>query len=130
LNLLHREGLDNVYARHFRFAAATRAALAGWELENVCLNPAEFCNSTTAVMMPEGYDADDLREDILSRFDMSLGTGLGRLKGLVFRIGHLGDFNELMLMGTLSGVEMGLKLGDVPHRTGGVQQAMDALIGS
>ena len=130
LDLLHREGLDNVYARHSRIAAATRAALTGWELENVCLNPAEFCNSTTAVMMPEGYDADDLRENILSRFDMSLGTGLGRLKGLVFRIGHLGDFNELMLMGTLSGVEMGLKLGNVPHRTGGVQQAMGALISS
>jgi alanine-glyoxylate transaminase/serine-glyoxylate transaminase/serine-pyruvate transaminase len=128
--LLHREGLANVFARHSRFATATRAALAGWELENVCLHPAEFCNSTTAVMMPEGYDADVLRRNILDRFDMSLGTGLGRLKGLVFRIGHIGDFNELMLMGTLSGVEMGLKIGDVPHQAGGVRQAMEALISS
>lgn len=128
LNLIHAEGLENVIARHARFAAATRAAVKAWDLDNVCLNEAEYCNSTTAVFAPG--DADTLRKVILDKFDMSLGTGLGMLKGKIFRIGHLGDINELMLMGTLSGVEMGLKLADMPHQAGGVQAAMEYLANS
>ncbi|MDP6415278.1 MAG: aminotransferase class V-fold PLP-dependent enzyme [Gammaproteobacteria bacterium] len=127
LNLLHREGLTKVIARHARLAEATRHAVAAWGLENVCLNPEEYCNSTTAVLVPEGYDADQLRRIILERFNMSLGTGLGRLKGAIFRIGHIGDFNELMLAGTLSGVEMGLALADIPHSSGGVDAALKFL---
>lgn len=127
LQLIHAEGLDNVITRHTKLAEATRVAVAAWELENVCLNEHEYCNSTTAVFAPEETDADELREIVLKRFNMSLGTGLGLLKGQIFRIGHLGDFNELMLMGTLSGVEMGLKLANMPHRSGGVQAAMDFL---
>lgn len=127
LNLIHREGLENVVARHARLAEATRIAVLGWELDNVCVDEAEYCNSTTAVFVPEGYDADELRKIILERFDMSLGTGLGLLKGRVFRIGHLGDFNELMLMGTLAGVEMGLKLAEIPHKPRGTRAAMEFL---
>ncbi len=128
LNLIHKEGLANVIARHARLAEATRIAVLAWELDNVCVLEEEFCNSTTAVFVPEGHDADELRKVILERFNMSLGTGLGLLKGRVFRIGHLGDFNELMLMGTLSGVEMGLKLVEIPHRIGGVRAAMEYLV--
>ncbi len=127
LNLLHAEGIDNVIARHARLAEATRIAVSAWGLENLCLNPAEYSNSLTAVMVPEGSDADALRKTILERFNMSLGTGLGKLQGLVFRIGHLGDYNELMLAGTLSGVEMGLALADIPHHRGGVSAAMKFL---
>jgi len=127
LNLLHAEGIDNVIARHARLAEATRIAVSAWGLENLCLNPAEYSNSLTAVMVPEGSDADALRKIILERFNMSLGTGLGKLQGLVFRIGHLGDYNELMLAGTLSGVEMGLALADIPHHRGGVSAAMKFL---
>ncbi len=127
LSLLHQEGLDNVFARHRRFAEATRYAVSGWDLENVCLNPDEFCNSTTAVLVPEGSDADALRTIILERFNMSLGTGLGKLKGKIFRIGHIGDFNELMLVGTLGGVEMGLSLSDIPYQKGGVNAGLDYL---
>jgi alanine-glyoxylate transaminase/serine-glyoxylate transaminase/serine-pyruvate transaminase len=127
LKLLHMEGLENVFARHHRFAAATRAAVAAWGLENLCLNEDEFCNSTTAVLLPEGHDADALRTLILDRFNMSLGTGLGKLKGKIFRIGHIGDFNELMLAGTLSGVEMGLRLSDIPHQSGGINAALQYL---
>jgi len=127
LNLLHQEGLDNVFARHRRFAAATRRAVTAWGLENICLNPNEFCNSTTAVLVPDGKDADALRSIILQRFNMSLGTGLGKLKGKIFRIGHIGDLNELMLAGTLSGVEMGLSLSDIPYNKGGVNAALDYL---
>jgi len=130
LNLLHAEGLDNVIARHARLAAATRSAVEGWGLENVCLDTHEYSNSTTAVFVPEGHDADALRRVILERFNMSLGTGLGKLKGKVFRIGHIGDFNELMLAGTLSGVEMGLDLAGIPHDKGGVQKALEYLAGS
>ncbi len=127
LNLLLAEGLDKVFARHSRLAAATRAAVNAWGLENVCMNSEEYCNSTTAVFVPEGFDADDLRMIIRERFNMSLGTGLGKLKNRIFRIGHIGDFNDLMLMGTLSGVEMGLKIANFPHQPGGVESAMDAL---
>lgn len=125
--MLHEEGLENVFARHRRLAAATRAAVEAWGLRVLALDPREYSSSLTAVVMPEGYDADHFRNLTLERYDLSLGTGLGKLKGKIFRIGHLGDFNDLMLMGTLAGVEMGLRTAGVPHRPGGVQVAMDAL---
>ena len=130
ITMLEEEGLDAVFARHDRHAAATRAAVAAWGLEVLAANPAEQSSSLTAVVMPEGFDADRLRQIILEQFDMSLGQGLGRLSGRVFRIGHLGAFNDLTLMGTLAGVEMGLDLADVPHAAGGVQAAMAALTGA
>ena len=125
--MLLEEGLTNVFARHNRHAEATRRAVRAWGLELVCVNPAEYSSSLTAVLMPDGHDADALRGVILEHFDMSLGQGLGRLKGKIFRIGHLGDFNDLMLMGALSGVEMALGLAKVPHKTGGVQAALTYL---
>jgi len=125
--LLEEEGLDNVFARHARLAEATRRAVRAWGLEILCLNEAEYSNTLTAVLMPDGHNADKLRSLILERFDMSLGTGLGKVQGKVFRIGHLGDFNELMLAGTLCGVEMGLAAGSVPFKKGGVQKALDYL---
>ncbi len=127
LSMLLEEGLQAIFARHARYANATRAAVAAWGLENLAAVESEYSNSLTAVVMPEGHDADKLRSVILERFDMSLGTGLGRLKGKVFRIGHLGHFNDLMLMGTLSGVEMGLQLAGVPHKAGGARAAMQVL---
>jgi alanine-glyoxylate transaminase/serine-glyoxylate transaminase/serine-pyruvate transaminase len=127
MKLLLEEGLDAVFARHSRFAEATRRAVAAWGLENQCAEPSEYSASSTAVRMPEGHDADALRRTILERFDLSLGTGLGKLKGRVFRIGHLGDFNELMLAGTLCGIEMGLALAEVPFTKGGVAAALDYL---
>ena len=125
--MLEEEGLANVFARHDRHAEATRRAAAAWGLEVLCAVPEEYSSSLTALMMPAGHDADRLRDAILGRFDMSLGMGLGRLAGKVFRIGHLGDFNDLTLMGTLAGVEMGLSIAGVPHRKGGAQAAMDYL---
>ncbi len=127
LAMLAEEGLDHVFARHRRFANATRAAVAAWELECHALHPRERSNSLTAVLLPEGHDANALRTVILERFDMSLGTGLGKLDGRVFRIGHLGDLNELTLAGALAGVEMGLRLAGVPHRRGGVEAALEHL---
>jgi len=127
LHMLLEEGLDNVFARHTRHAEATRRAAKAWGLEVVCLDPEEYSSSLTAVMLPGGQDADALRKVILERFDMSLGTGLGKLKGKIFRIGHLGAFNDLMLAGTLSGVEMGLTLAGVPFTRGGVAAALDYL---
>jgi alanine-glyoxylate transaminase / serine-glyoxylate transaminase / serine-pyruvate transaminase len=127
LKMLAEEGLDNVFARHARHGEATRRAVRAWGLEILCANPDEYSNSLTAVMMPAGHDADRLRKVILEAFDMSLGTGLGKVAGKVFRIGHLGDFNDLTLMGTLAGVEMGLELAGVPHRAGGAQAAMQYL---
>lgn len=127
IQILREEGLENVFARHDRHAEATRRAAYAWGLEIVCLNPAEYSSSITALMMPEGFDADALRKVILERFDMSLGTGLGKLKGKSFRIGHLGDFNDLMLAGTLCGVEMGLGIAGVPFKKGGVAAALDFL---
>jgi len=127
LAMLREEGLQNVFARHARHAEATRRAVRAWGLELVCANPAEYSNSLTAILMPQGHDADALRKVILEAYDMSLGTGLGKLAGKIFRIGHLGDFNDLALMGTLAGVEMGLSLTGVPHQKGGVQAAMDYL---
>ncbi len=129
LEMLFEEGLDNVFARHARHAEATRRAVAAWGLENLSLDSSEHSNILTAVVMPEGHDADRLRGVILERFDMTLGTGLGKVKGKVFRIGHLGWFNDLMLAGTLAGVEMGLKIAGVPHKPGGTQTALDWLAG-
>jgi alanine-glyoxylate transaminase/serine-glyoxylate transaminase/serine-pyruvate transaminase len=130
LCMLLDEGLANVFDRHSRLARATQLAVAGWGLENLCVNPEECSNSTTAVLMPEGHDADALRNVILDRFNMSLGMGLGKVKGTVFRIGHIGDFNELMLAGTLSGVEMGLNIARIPHNKGGVNAALEFLASS
>ena len=127
IHMLLEEGLDAVFARHARLAEATRRAVRGWDLEILCQNPAEYSNSLTAVVMPEGYDADELRRVILERFNLALGNGLGKLKGRVFRIGHLGDFNELMLAGTLGGVEMGLAAAGVPFAKGGIAAALDYL---
>jgi alanine-glyoxylate transaminase / serine-glyoxylate transaminase / serine-pyruvate transaminase len=125
--LLDEEGLDAVFARHQRHAEATRRAVRAWGLEVFALDPREYSGSLTAVMMPAGHDADRLRKIILEAFDMSLGTGLTKLGGKVFRIGHLGDFNDLTLMGTLAGVEMGLELAGVPVKKEGVQAAMEYL---
>jgi alanine-glyoxylate transaminase/serine-glyoxylate transaminase/serine-pyruvate transaminase len=125
--MLHEEGLANVFARHKRHAAAARAAVRAWGLDVLCQDPADSSPALTAVMMPPGQDADQFRDIVLKHFDMSLGTGLARLKGKAFRIGHIGHFNDLMLMGTLSGVEMGLDLAGVPHQAGGVLAAMDIL---
>jgi alanine-glyoxylate transaminase / serine-glyoxylate transaminase / serine-pyruvate transaminase len=125
--LLNEEGLPAVFHRHARHAEAARRAVAGWGLEVLCADAREHSNSLTAVLVPGGYDADRLREIILEAFDMSLGTGLGRLRGKVFRIGHLGHFNDLMLSGTLAGVEMGLHRAGIPHRPGGVTAALEFL---
>ena len=125
--MLQEEGLDNVFARHTAHTIATRSAVRAWGLEVLCANPAEYSSSLTAVVMPDGHDADEFRRIVLDRFDMSLGLGLGKLKGSVFRVGHLGSFSDLMLAGTLSGVEMGLAVAGVPHRRGGVQAALDSL---
>ena len=125
--LLDEEGLDNVFARHQRHAEATRRAVRAWGLEVLALDPREYSGSLTAVMTPAGHDADGVRKVILEAFDMSLGTGLGKLGGKVFRIGHLGDFNDLALMGTLAGVEMGLELAGIPVKKEGVNAAMEYL---
>jgi alanine-glyoxylate transaminase/serine-glyoxylate transaminase/serine-pyruvate transaminase len=127
IRMLLDQGLTAVFARHRRHAEATRHAVRAWGLELLCCNPPEYSSSLTAVMMPEGHDSDAFRTVILDRFNMSLGTGLGKLKGRVFRIGHLGDFNDLMLAGTLSGVEMGLAAARVPFTPGGVTAALDYL---
>ena len=126
LDMLLAEGLDNVFARHNRFAEATRRAVAAWGLENLCESD-EYSSSLTAILMPEGHDADHLRRLVLQRFNMSLGAGLSKVAGKVFRIGHLGDFNDLSLMGTLSGVEMGLQLAGVAVKNSGVVAAMEFL---
>jgi alanine-glyoxylate transaminase/serine-glyoxylate transaminase/serine-pyruvate transaminase len=127
LELLLEEGLDHVFARHARHAEATRRAVRAWDLELQCRDEREYSVSLTAVRVPEGHNADALRKVILEKLNMSLGNGLGKVAGKVFRIGHLGDYNDLMLMGTLCGVEMGLKLAGVPHKSGGAQAAMDYL---
>ena len=127
LHLLKEEGLENVFRRHQRHAQATRAAVSQWGLEIVCEVPEEYSSTVTAVFTPEEHNADHLREVILNNFDLSLGAGLSKLQGKAFRIGHLGSFNDLMLLGTLGGVEMGLRLGGVPHREGGVMAALACL---
>ena len=127
IDMLHEEGLGAVFARHDRHAAATRRAVQAWGLEVLCQEPRDFSSSLTAVLLPDGQDADKFRAGVLEKFNMSLGNGLSKLAGKVFRIGHLGDFNDLMLLGTLSGVEMGLSLADIPHQKGGVDAAMLSL---
>lgn len=129
-DMLLEEGLENTVARHERFAESTRRAVRTWGLELVCQSPEEYSPALTAVMLPEGHNADEYRAIVLDKFDMSLGTGLGKFQGKVFRIGHLGYLNELMLMGTLSGIEMGLSVAGIPHEKGGVQAAMDYLTGN
>ena len=125
--LVYEEGLENIFARHQRHAEATRRAVRAWGLELLCLEPLEYSSSLTAVMAPERFDEADLRSAILENFNLSLGAGLGRFKGRVFRIGHLGDLNDLMLCGTLCGIEMGLDRSGVPFRKGGVMAAMHYL---
>ncbi|MDU6141470.1 pyridoxal-phosphate-dependent aminotransferase family protein, partial [Bradyrhizobium sp.] len=127
LKMLEEEGHENVFARHRRHSLATRAAVKAWGLDTQCQDPQAHSPALTGVVMPEGHDADQFRKLVLEHFDMSLGTGLNKIKGKVFRIGHIGHFNDLMLMGTLAGVEMGLALANVPHRAGGVLAAMDVL---
>ena len=127
LQMLHEEGLEQVFARHARYAEATRRAVRAWGLEIVCADPEEYSSTLTAVLLPAGHDADKLRELILERFDMSLGAGLGKFQGKIFRIGHLGDLNELTLAGALCGIEMGLQLAAVPMRRQGVTAALDYL---
>jgi alanine-glyoxylate transaminase/serine-glyoxylate transaminase/serine-pyruvate transaminase len=127
LAMLFEEGLDNVFRRHDRHAEATRRAVRAWGLEIFCLNPVEYSSALTAVLMPQGHDEAAFRKVVLEHFDMSLGSGLGKIAGKVFRIGHLGAFNDLTLMGTLAGVEMGFGLAAVPHKKGGVAAAMEFL---
>ena len=127
LAMLRDEGLTNVLARHARHAEATRRAVRTWGLELVCTNPDEYSGSLTAVMTPRGHDADRLRVAVLDRFDLSLGAGLGKLAGTVFRIGHLGDLNDLSLLGALAGVEMGLAVAGIPHESWGVDATMRCL---
>jgi alanine-glyoxylate transaminase / serine-glyoxylate transaminase / serine-pyruvate transaminase len=128
LLMLQEEGLPNVFRRHDRHAEAARAAVRAWDLEIVCENPREYSSSVTVAFMPKGRDADQLRNVILENFDMSIGAGLSKLTDKVFRIGHLGNFNDLMLAGTLSGIEMGLRLAAVPHKEGGVTAALESLV--
>ena len=130
IELLHAEGLDAVFARHDRAAEATRRCVQHWGFEIQCRDPAAWSSSLTAVRLPEGHSADGLRAEILARSNMSLGNGLGPLADRVFRIGHLGDFHDLMVTGVLTGVEMGLKVCGIPHRPGGVDAAMAYLAGN
>jgi alanine-glyoxylate transaminase/serine-glyoxylate transaminase/serine-pyruvate transaminase len=127
LDMLAEEGLDNVFERHARLAEATRLTVQAWGLEILCKNPKEYSNTLTTVLLPEGHDADNLRKIILDEYDMSLGASFNKVKGKVFRIGHLGDLNELMLMGVLAGVEMGLKKAKIPYKAGGIMAAIDYL---
>ena len=129
IDMLHEEGLDNVFKRLDRHAAATRKAVQAWGLEVLCQEPKDYSSALTAVLLPDGHNADAFRAGVLQNFNMSLGNGLAKLAGKVFRIGHLGDFNDLMLLGTLSGVEMGLSLANIPHQKGGVDAAMNMLKG-
>jgi alanine-glyoxylate transaminase/serine-glyoxylate transaminase/serine-pyruvate transaminase len=127
LRMLQEEGLPNVFRRHDRHAESARAAVRGWGLELVCEEPREYSSSMTAFFLPEGYDADQFRGMVLEHFDMSLGTGLSKLAGRIIRIGHLGAFNDLMLAGTLCGIELGLRLAGVPHKDGGIMAALECL---
>jgi alanine-glyoxylate transaminase/serine-glyoxylate transaminase/serine-pyruvate transaminase len=133
LRLLQEEGLPNVYARHSRLAEAVRRCVKAWAGNNgpqlFCTNPTRYSDSVTAIVMPEGHDAEALRVTARERFNVSLGGGLGKLRGTVFRIGHLGDLNEPMVLGALSAVEMALRINNVPHGKGGVDAAMDYLAG-
>jgi alanine-glyoxylate transaminase/serine-glyoxylate transaminase/serine-pyruvate transaminase len=130
IDMLHEEGLDNVFARHHRLAEATRRAVRTWGLEIMCRDPKYYSPTVTAVMMPEGHDADAFRNLALDNYNISYGASFGRYAGKYFRIGHLGDINEAMLLGGLSVTEMALSLAGIPHRQGGVQAAMDYLVSS
>ncbi|MFC3705023.1 pyridoxal-phosphate-dependent aminotransferase family protein [Devosia honganensis] len=127
IDMMHEEGLEQIFLRHDRHAEATRRAVRGWGLEILCQEPEHYSSALTAVLMPEGHSADAFRRVVEEQFDMTLGNGLSKVADRVFRIGHLGDFNDLMLMGTLSGLEMGLERAGVPYRKGGVQAALDYL---
>ena len=128
IEMLHEEGLDNVFARHDRLAEATRRAVRAWGLEILCRDPKYYSSTVTAVLLPEGHDADAFRKIALEHFNISYGTGLGRITGKVFRIGHLGDVNDAMILGALAATEMALALARIPHKKGGVQAAMDYLV--
>jgi alanine-glyoxylate transaminase/serine-glyoxylate transaminase/serine-pyruvate transaminase len=130
LDMLLEEGLTNVFARHERYAEATRRAVRTWGLDLQCVDPKAYAPGVTAIRVPEGHSADKLRDVILAKFNMSLGNGLGRVNDIVFRIGHMGDLSPLQLTGTLSGVEMGMRIAGIPHKSGGVQAAMDYLSGN
>jgi alanine-glyoxylate transaminase / serine-glyoxylate transaminase / serine-pyruvate transaminase len=127
LDMLAEEGLPAVFARHGRYAEATRLAVAAWGLELQCADPSAYAPGVTAIRTPEGHSADNLRAVILEKFNMSLGNGLGRIEDRVFRIGHMGDLGALSFTGALTGVEMGLRAAGIPHREGGVQAAMHYL---
>jgi alanine-glyoxylate transaminase/serine-glyoxylate transaminase/serine-pyruvate transaminase len=126
--MLREEGMENVFARHARHGRATRAAVKAWGLETLCKKSGQHSDVLTAVLMPDGHSADRFRSIALANYDISLGNGLSKVADRVFRIGHLGDFNDLMLCGTLAGVEMGLRDAGVPYREGGVQAAMAQLV--
>jgi alanine-glyoxylate transaminase / serine-glyoxylate transaminase / serine-pyruvate transaminase len=128
IEMLHEEGLDNVFARHDRLAEATRRAVQAWGLEILCRDPKYYSPTITAVILPEGHDAEAFRAFALERYDISFGTSFGKYAGRYFRIGHLGDTNELTIIGALAAVEMTLALAGIPHRQGGVQAAMDYLL--
>jgi alanine-glyoxylate transaminase/serine-glyoxylate transaminase/serine-pyruvate transaminase len=128
IDMLHEEGLDNVFARHDRHAEATRRAVRAWGLEILCKDPKYYSSTITAILLPEGKDADAFRKIALENFNISYGAGLGKIAGKVFRIGHLGDINDLTILGALAGTEMALSLANVPHKKGGVQAAMDYLV--
>src|SRR5688572_2485951 len=130
LTMLEEEGLENVFRRHDRHAEAARRAVRAWGLEILCLNPTEYSSALTAVLMPDGHNEVEFRKVVLERYNMSLGSGLGKIANKVFRIGHLGDFNDLTLLGTLCGVEMGLAVAGIPHQKGGVDAAMQYLSGA
>ena len=127
VEMLHEEGLENVFARHARHGAATRLAVRTWGLEVLCNQQGQESGVLTAVKLPDGISADAFRAKTLAEYDISLGNGLSKVADKVFRIGHLGDFNDLMLMATLSGVEMGLQAAGIPHEAGGVQAALEQL---
>ena len=127
IDMLHEEGLDRVFARHKRHAEATRRAVTGWGLEILCRDPKCYSPVVTAILMPAGHEADAFRKTVLDHFDMSLGAGLSKVQGKVFRIGHLGDTNDLTILGAIAGVEMGFEVAGVPHKKGGAQAAMEYL---
>jgi alanine-glyoxylate transaminase/serine-glyoxylate transaminase/serine-pyruvate transaminase len=128
IDMLHEEGLENVFARHARLAEATRRAIKGWGLETICRDPKYYSPTITAVLLPDGHDADAFRNLALDLFNISYGASFGRFAGKMFRIGHLGDVNETMMIGALGATEMALALAGVPHRKGGTQAAMDYLV--
>lgn len=127
MDMLLEEEIENVFARHNRHAEAVRRAVSAWGLELLCRTPEHYSSSLTAVLLPAGHDADDYRERVLEAFDMSLGAGLSKMSGKVFRIGHLGDTNDLTVLGALAGVEMGLGLAGIPHESGGLGAAVSYL---